>query len=319
MHAAQKPHRDGITLLDLVREVWREVLGLDAVGPEDDFFEIGGHSLVVPAAIARLAARLGLDVPLHALFDAPTPAEMAELIAELRHERERDAAHGVTPFFPSWVVPLQREGAGRPVFVFPAGADEALALSKDAQIATLVGRQHPFWGLRRDDPLLDGAREAGVPVLAATYAKQMRRIQGPGPFLLFGNCVGGYLAWETARHLLAAGETVAGILFYEVPLRADFATLMPGFTPAHVSRPWRLSLYYRPQALPIDLTHLMTAAWQARGWWGPWHGVVRGTHETVVISDAAPDGQDALRWRDAALAQQVRAWIEKAEARGRDA
>ena len=107
---------------------------------------------------------------------------------------------------------------------------------------------HPFWGFPRDHPQLDRAREEGVPTLAAEYVRQIRTIQGEGPYLLSGNCAGGYMAWETARQLLAGGDEIAGLLLYEAPLREDFAELLPGVTPAHVSRPWRLSLYYRPDA-----------------------------------------------------------------------
>jgi hypothetical protein len=210
---------------------------------------------------------------------------------------------------PEWVVPLQREGDARPVFVFPAGPEDLPNLTLDAQIAALVGRRHPFWGFRRDHPHLERARENGIAMLVAEYVKVMRQIQGQGPFLLFGNCVGGYLAWEAAGQILDAGEEVAGLLFYEVPLRPDFERVMPGSTPRDISPARSLSLYYRPRPLALDLTHLMTAGWQARGWWTPWREIVRGRLEAVVI---APDPTDAHS-RDALLAEQMRAWLARSE------
>lgn len=312
-----RPDADEATISRLIQQTWAEVLGLAAVGPDDDFFDLGGSSLVVAATMARLNERLGLDLPLRALFEAPTPAEMAELIAEHRAELDGDTPSGITPFLPAWVIPLQRAGSGTPVFVFPAGHDEMRALSIDAQIASHVGKVHPFWGFRREDAALDPARADGVPTLAAEYVSQMRAIQPGGPYLLFGNCAGAYLAWETARHLLAAGDEVAGMLFYEAPLRADFDRLMPGVTPADISREWHLSLYYRPVPLPVDVTHLMTDDWQARGWWQPWQRVVRGTLEAVIIPVAAIGSEKFLARRQEFIAEHVRSWIEQAETRVR--
>src|SRR4029079_13992032 len=143
-------------LVRLVQATWAEVLGRNAVGPDEDFFEIGGSSLSVAKAVARLSERLGRDLSPRSLFEAPTPLELAELIAE-RGNAPADIENGITPFLPDWVVPLQREGAGRPVFVFPAGPEETAALTIEAQVASAVGRSHPFWGFRRHDPALEHA------------------------------------------------------------------------------------------------------------------------------------------------------------------
>jgi acyl carrier protein len=297
--------------LHIIEETWAEVLGLATVGPDDDFFELGGSSLIVAAAVARLGERLGIELPMRALFEAPTPVEMAELIAEMRDQ----PADGSTSFLPEWVIPLQRDGTRRPIFVFPAGHDEMRALAIDAQIAAHVGRDHPFYGFRRENEQLYQAHEDGVPTLAATYVEQIRAIQGKGPFLLFGNCAGGYLAWEVAKRLRVSGDDVAGILFYEVPLRPDFDRLMPGFTPAQTSRDWLLSLYYRPEPLPINLTHLMTDSWHARHSGAAWQKVSRGAYETVVIPVETIGARNFMAKRQEIIAGHVRDWIERAERR----
>ena len=301
----------GSSTIALVQATWAETLRLETAGPDDDFFELGGHSRLAATAVARLSQRIGFELPLRALFQAPTPAEMAELIASLRG----GPTQGITPFVPDWVVPLQRVGAGRPVFVFPAAHSEVHALAGEARVAALVGRDHPFWGFRQEHPQLERAREGGAATLAAAYVAQMRVIQGEGPYLLFATCGGGYLAWDVARQLLAAGERIAGILFYEVTLRSDFGELLPGQTPVHVSLPWRLSDSYRPEALAVDLTFLMSEFWRETTWWTPWRQVTRGAFEPVVIT---PDGDFAAR-RDEIVAEHVRRWIERAESRPRAA
>jgi acyl carrier protein len=298
----------------LVQATWAEILGLDAVDPHDDFFELGGNSLIVATAVARLGERLGIDLPMRALFEAPTPVEMAELIAELPSEHERDRSIEAISTVSDWVIPLQREGSGRPVFVFPAGHGDLRALAYEAQVAALASRTNPFWGFRREHPYLVEARQAGIPVLVAEYVRQMRAIQNTGPYLLYASCAGGYLAWEAARQLLAAGESIAGLLFYEVFLRHDFDALLTGHTPAHISPWWDLSFYYRPQPLPVDLIVLETAEWRARGWSEPWRRVVGRSFEMILIPSGASDTQDVSTRRRETLAEQLRVWIDKAEA-----
>ena len=53
-------------------EIWREVLEVDAIGRDDDFFGLGGHSLTAAQLAMRVKQRLGVTVPIRALFEAPT-------------------------------------------------------------------------------------------------------------------------------------------------------------------------------------------------------------------------------------------------------
>ncbi|GAA2109262.1 amino acid adenylation domain-containing protein [Streptomyces synnematoformans] len=57
-----------------------EVLGIDAAGPHDDFFQLGGHSLLVATLVRRIRTAFGADLPVRAVFDAPTPAGLARLL-----------------------------------------------------------------------------------------------------------------------------------------------------------------------------------------------------------------------------------------------
>lgn len=66
-----------------VVEIWKELLGVDRIGRHDNFFELGGHSLLGTQVIARIRNRFALDLPLRTVFEAPTPAELAETLTAI--------------------------------------------------------------------------------------------------------------------------------------------------------------------------------------------------------------------------------------------
>lgn len=86
----------------LVAQSWREVLKIENVGIHDNFFELGGHSLLAVQIVARLREALNREVPLGALFDAPT-------VAHLSHEMEKLLREGHGPALPP-IVRAPRDG-----------------------------------------------------------------------------------------------------------------------------------------------------------------------------------------------------------------
>ncbi|MET9096995.1 amino acid adenylation domain-containing protein [Streptomyces cyaneofuscatus] len=68
----------------VVREIWQEVLRLDDIGPDEDLFDLGGHSLTITAIAARIRKRLGVEVPLDVFFDTPTLTGVSDAVDELQ-------------------------------------------------------------------------------------------------------------------------------------------------------------------------------------------------------------------------------------------
>ncbi|HYG65499.1 MAG TPA: amino acid adenylation domain-containing protein, partial [Thermoanaerobaculia bacterium] len=121
--------------LQLAR-IWREVLGVPRIGIRDDFFAAGGHSLLALSLMARVREQLGRDLPLAALFQAPTIESMAALL----RRSEGEEAPAV-----SCLVPIQTQGSGRPFFCVHPGGGDVLCY---APLARYLGPDRPFYGLQ---------------------------------------------------------------------------------------------------------------------------------------------------------------------------
>ncbi len=101
---ATRPHRQ---TEELVIEAWRSVLGVEAIAPEDDFFALGGHSLLAIRVVSRVRRALGVELPLHILFDHPTVAALArEVERVLAGTDGSDGPAGAAVPAPPPILPL---------------------------------------------------------------------------------------------------------------------------------------------------------------------------------------------------------------------
>ncbi|MFJ4184418.1 amino acid adenylation domain-containing protein [Kitasatospora sp. NPDC089509] len=174
-------------------ELFAQVLGLPSVGVEEDFFDLGGDSLLATRLAGRLHA-LGHRAGLRDLFEAPTPAALAARLGE-------DGA--ADPF--EVLLPLRTGGALPPLFCVHPGfglgwsfRGLAAHLDGDRPLYALQAR-----GLRERDGLPDSVEE-----MAAEYVARIRTVQPSGPYHLLGWSFGGAVAHAMATRLQAAGERV---------------------------------------------------------------------------------------------------------------
>jgi len=216
------PPRDHVEIQ--LAALWEQVLNVHPVGVTQGFFDLGGHSLLAVQLIAGIRARFGVELPVSTLFQHDTVEALARLV------RVRDGAAEIdTP-----LVALRATGKKSPLFLMhPIGGTVFCYLA----LARHLDARRPVYALQ--SPGLDDAAEAEVtvPDLARRYLRLIRERQPRGPYHLGGWCFGGVIAYEAARQLQAAGETVAELVLFDsrapipdnAPADADDATLLSWF------------------------------------------------------------------------------------------
>jgi amino acid adenylation domain-containing protein len=184
--------------------IWSDVLKVDRVGRNDNFFDLGGHSLMAARAVALMNQEFGTSLPIRVLFQANTVSQLASLIGKQGETKAED-----------WpiLIPIQTHGTRAPLFCVARPNVNALGY---LTMSRELGNDQPVYGLQvqlEEDPAIDFYDEQ-YRSTAEEYVRAIRTVQPHGPYNLVGQCQGAFIAFEMVRQLEAEGEKVAllGIL-----------------------------------------------------------------------------------------------------------
>ncbi|MBZ5494723.1 MAG: amino acid adenylation domain-containing protein [Acidobacteriia bacterium] len=181
--------------------IWEEVLNVRPISIDDDFFALGGRSLLVPRLLGTVLRTIGCRLPLSALFEAPTVERMAQLIATTKGQDQN-----------SPLVPIQPSGKLTPLFLVHPLSGEVLSYR---HLVAALGQKQPCYGLQ-DPTITSGtAPMESIEEMAAVYCKAIQTVLPDGPWLLGGWSYGGVVAFEMARQLTAAGGEVKSLLLID--------------------------------------------------------------------------------------------------------
>ncbi len=219
-----------------MQKIWERVLNAEPIGVRDNFFDLGGHSIMAIKLFAQIEELTGKRLPLATLLHAPT---IEQLAAVLRQD-------GWAPKWTS-LVPIQPKGSRLPFFCVHAGGGNVLFYR---DLAKRLGEDQPFYGLQAQGIDDDQPRHTRLDEMAAHYIKEMRSLQPEGPYLLGGASSGGLIAYEMAQQLRAVGQPVG--------LVALFDTCGPGYPKDLPSTtPWLRKFYDGAQRIQHHMGSLI--------------------------------------------------------------
>lgn len=186
----------------VVLDIWDRVLERGPEARAASLLDLKAGVLRVHRLFSEIGDATGVRLPITAMFQAPTAAQIAALVRL-----------GKLP--PTEPLAELKQGAGTPLFIFPGIGGVALEL---VEIARLIDYEGPVYA---NQPLgLDGQAQPhqSIAEMAAYQCAAVRRLQPHGPYRLAGYSFGGLVALEVARLLLKAGEPVDFLGLIEPPL-----------------------------------------------------------------------------------------------------
>ncbi len=232
---------------------WSELLGVRKIGLHDNFFDLGGHSLIAVRLFRMIKAAYAVEFPISTLFEAPTIAACAALIEQSSTkatasgverdasgvERDASGADGdasglerdasgsgrgdtgatVTPIDRPRLLHLVRMDSGKdarrtPFFLCAGMFGNILNLR---HLALQIGADRPVYGLQARGIYGGQEPHETFEEMARDYLAEIRTVQPHGPYLIGGFSGGGLVAYEMAQQLRSEGEDTSLVVLLDTP------------------------------------------------------------------------------------------------------
>jgi len=194
---------------EILTGIYAQVLGLERVGVDDSFFELGGDSLLAMRVISAINTRMDTQLAVRTLFQAPSVRSLSRHLGSSADEAE--------------VVPVEvlKEGTGVPLFCIHPGGGVSwpyhrLGSHVDCPI---IGIQQ---SLRAEE-----AEPRSIREMANNYADRIQEIQPTGPYNLLGWSFGGVVAHELAIELQRRGSVIARLILLDAQPGVDDSATVP--------------------------------------------------------------------------------------------
>jgi amino acid adenylation domain-containing protein/FkbH-like protein len=208
--------------------IWSEVLGVDSIFRDDEFFELGGNSLAGLRMFARIGREFGVSLPLATLLHARTVRDLARVIesGNAPHVGTEDIGH---------IAKIRSSGNLPPIFAIHGGDGGVLFYE---ELARRLPEDRPFLAIESPDlSTSEEIRVESIEVTARNYIGLLRQLRPQGPYLLTGYSFGGVVAYEMAAQLAAAGE--------EIEFLGLIDTVNPAVPVREFSLPERVSVFWK--------------------------------------------------------------------------
>ncbi len=198
------------SIIDVLTPIWQRVLQVTSIGVEDDFFELGGDSLLALQLFTEIGKECDRELPPVTIYQARTILALAALLEQ-----------PTTPRFPA-LVPLKAGSTQPPVFIAHGLGGSVIDFFQPVK---LLESDHPIYGMQARG--IDGLDEPleSIEKMAAFHLHAIREIQPHGPYALMGYSLGGLVALEIAQQLTRSGEKVALLAMMDAYPYVSFLSL----------------------------------------------------------------------------------------------
>ncbi|MDJ0841250.1 MAG: thioesterase domain-containing protein, partial [Acidobacteriota bacterium] len=222
-------------------DLWLDLLPVERVSVTDNFFALGGHSLVTIRLVSRIKDTFGVTLPFKSVFENPS---VEELVLFLRN----GAVPGLSSKTSDQIVPIQEKGNKPPLFFIPAVGGDVWSYRNLVQA---LDQDRPCYGLVR--PI---QTPPSVTDRARRFVAAIKTVQPKGPYYLAGWSSGGVVAFEAALQLRANQDEVAWVGLLDsflrdsenVPDRGDETDLLLRFA-RHTTRDTQRNIYLNEQQI----------------------------------------------------------------------
>jgi thioesterase domain-containing protein/acyl carrier protein len=191
--AAVAPPRDDVERT--LQKIWQDVLGVTAIGIHDDFFALGGHSLIAAELCSRMGRAFDLPLPVSLLFRSKTIAELAAIVRDRRKLAPQSIVTLNDPPLADLPALFLVHSLGGGVFDY-------------RNLATGLAPDQRVYGVQAVLDTEVPASATSIAETASRYLREVRHVQPHGPYILGGWSSGGTIALEMAQQLAALGEAV---------------------------------------------------------------------------------------------------------------
>ena len=199
-----------------IANLWEKLLSVKNIGPDDNYFSLGGDSLSAVRFLNQVEKSFGKRIPFASMVEFPTPKKLANYLQLDSQPIEKAAAvssastSAIQTETRSTLMELAGNGDLPPLFCMHAADGYALIFR---ELCGSLDPRRPVFGLQ--SPALFGEPIESIEALATRYVADIRRRRPNGPYHLAGYCMGGTIALEVAQQLKAAGEKVESLICIE--------------------------------------------------------------------------------------------------------
>jgi len=210
-----------------LQEIWEKNLARSPIGLDQDYFEMGGDSLSSVNLLLAIEKHFGIRFKPQVLLESSTITEQArELENSFLVKRAPPA------IAPNSLLPLQESGNQTPLILIPGGSGERFLAYRNFAHGFIP--DHPVYALESPHTLMLEGPSDPIARLSTHFAQQITSLVKDRPFVLFGHCVGGLLAWHVACVLKKEKCPPFRLVLYDTPVPqkgVNVALALGGSTP----------------------------------------------------------------------------------------